>query len=253
MNLNLNDKDYVNFLKKESQTKNVHELARELGTYPNRIRRDLIKMGVKTKSHKEVAQLAVDQGKFVSPTLGKKRTQEEKANIGKGISDAYNKLPEKVKKQRKDKFRKLWEQRTEKQINEMRSLAAKALAKTTKDGSKSEILLRDELISRHIRVEFHKTGYLEGNKELDLFLPEYLVAIEIDGPTHFKPLFGQKRLIKTKKYDLEKAGLLNSKGVRVIRVKSLRRSTSKAQISKLADKIQAVLTNNKELYVELEL
>jgi very-short-patch-repair endonuclease len=45
------------------------------------------------------------------------------------------------------------------------------------------------------------------------------VAIEIDGPSHFLPVWGDDALKRNQKYDQKKTGLLLGKGLSLIRVK----------------------------------
>jgi len=52
-----------------------------------------------------------------------------------------------------------------------------------------------------------------------MFVPELSVAIEIDGPSHFLPVWGQEALEKTQKSDRQKSGLVLSSGLILIRIK----------------------------------
>jgi very-short-patch-repair endonuclease len=54
---------------------------------------------------------------------------------------------------------------------------------------------------------------------IDIFLNDHGVAIEIDGPSHQLPIWGEAKLIKTQQIDDMKTGLLISTGIRVIRIK----------------------------------
>ena len=51
-------------------------------------------------------------------------------------------------------------------------------------------------------------------------------AIEIDGPSHFLPIWGQAALNKTIKSDNEKNGLLRYHGIMVLRVAQKRKTLS---------------------------
>jgi very-short-patch-repair endonuclease len=44
------------------------------------------------------------------------------------------------------------------------------------------------------------------------------IAIEIDGPSHFLPVWGEEVLNKNKKYDQKKEGLIIGKGWKLIRI-----------------------------------
>jgi len=71
-----------------------------------------------------------------------------------------------------------------------------------------------------IKVEFHKEHLLlNENLHIDLFLPEINVAIEVDGPSHFEPIWGEEALERTQKSDRQKNGLILNSGFVLIRVK----------------------------------
>tara|TARA_Y100000361_G_C10954852_1_gene235699 strand:- start:254 stop:562 length:309 start_codon:yes stop_codon:yes gene_type:complete len=55
--------------------------------------------------------------------------------------------------------------------------------------------------------------------EIDIFLPELSVAIEVDGPSHFYPVWGQESFEKTQRSDNQKSGLILSSGLILIRIK----------------------------------
>ena len=59
------------------------------------------------------------------------------------------------------------------------------------------------------------------NLEIDLYIPELKTIIEVDGPSHFLPIWGEDKLQKQINADLRKSGTLLSKGYVVIRIKSL--------------------------------
>ena len=79
----------------------------------------------------------------------------------------------------------------------------------------------------------HKKDLIEGNFEIDLFLPALNTIIEIDGPQHFLPYFGEDKLAKTIKMDSKKNGMLLGAGFCIVRVKYLCKNMSKAVERKL--------------------
>ena len=54
------------------------------------------------------------------------------------------------------------------------------------------------------------------NLEIDLFIPALKTAIEIDGPAHFLPIWGQQSLERHIRADAQKAGLLINRGFVVL-------------------------------------
>ena len=76
------------------------------------------------------------------------------------------------------------------------------------------------LVSNGYEVEFHKEHFTHPNAlQLDLFLPKINVAIEIDGPTHFSPIWGEEALTRTQKADRHKEDILAGKNIQLIRIK----------------------------------
>ena len=64
------------------------------------------------------------------------------------------------------------------------------------------------------------------NLEVDLFLPKLSTAIEIDGPAHFLPIWGEKNLQRHIRSDAHKSGLLLRAGFVIIRVKHVTKNVS---------------------------
>ena len=59
------------------------------------------------------------------------------------------------------------------------------------------------------------------NLEIDLYIPDLKTIIEVDGASHFLPIWGEEKLQKQVNADLRKSAALLSKGYAVIRLKSL--------------------------------
>lgn len=55
-------------------------------------------------------------------------------------------------------------------------------------------------------------------KELDLYLPDQRIGIEIDGPTHVKPIFGEETLARTLENDAKKSKLCEENNIYLIRI-----------------------------------
>ena len=59
----------------------TYEIAKRMKTYPNKIRRTLIKHGYELKNKSEAQKVALEKGRSSHPTMGKTRSREEKIKI----------------------------------------------------------------------------------------------------------------------------------------------------------------------------
>ena len=104
---------------------------------------------------------------------------------------------------------------------EFQRLSSQAIRKASKEGSKLEKFLFELLTQHGYRVEYHKEHLLLNEKlHIDLFLPDSSVAIEIDGPSHFEPIWGQEALERTQRSDKQKSGLILNSGMVLVRIKN---------------------------------
>ena len=73
------------------QTKSFQEIADMYDTYPNKLRRDAKKFGIKIRTKSEAQKLALETGKHKHPTKGTTRKESTKNKIGKSHQKAtYN-------------------------------------------------------------------------------------------------------------------------------------------------------------------
>ncbi len=87
-------------------------------------------------------------------------------------------------------------------------------------------------------VIFHKKGLIPNeNMEVDLFVPGIKTAIEIDGPAHFLPIWGEESLQKHIRADAEKAGMLINRGYVVLRVKNLIKNISQKRMRDILNQV----------------
>ena len=63
----------------------THEIAKKLQTYPNKIRRTLIKNGIETRNASEAQKVSLEKGTSTHPTKGKIRTEAEKLKISSSM------------------------------------------------------------------------------------------------------------------------------------------------------------------------
>lgn len=200
----------------------TYEIAKKLGTYPNKIRRVLVSNGIELRSRSSAQRVALKSGRSKHPTLGVKKTDAQKLFLSETMEKHWQNISDDGRKEFADNARKRWDKMSETDKTLLRKKAAEALRKSSVEGSKAEKFLYEELIQQGYDVVMHKKGLIEGEKfEIDLFLPSLSLIIEIDGPQHFMPMFGESHLRNYVKYDSVKNGLLLSKDYCIIRVKYL--------------------------------
>lgn len=219
---NLTDTEKRNLLKKEYETLNNSFacIAKKYNTYPNKIRRDAKKLEIRIKDKSEAQQNALLKGTIQHPTKGKKRTDNEKNKIGLGVMQNWGDLDDKQLASRKKKARENWNNLSDDQKDNMLYLANNAVRKASRYGSKLEKFLLEFLIKDGYKTQFHKEQSLSNTKlQIDLFLPELNIAIEVDGPSHHEPVWGEDSLNRIIKYDQKKTGLILGKGLVLIRIK----------------------------------
>jgi hypothetical protein len=68
----------------------------------------------------------------------------------------------------------------------------------------------------NLNIQKNNRTFLQRGLELDIFIPQLNLAIEINGPVHYKPIFGEERLADVKQKDQIKILELRSKQVQLI-------------------------------------
>jgi len=208
-----------------NKNKSTYQIAEEINTYPNKVRRILLKHGVKIKTRSEAQKNALESGVCEHPTKGKPRTDKEKRKISKSVCSNWENLSEEERSARVDQSKERWKNMPQEQKERMRTLASEAIRKAGKEGSKIEKFVLERLVQEGYRVDFHNKNLIPNEKlEIDLYIPSLKTIIEIDGPSHFLPIWGEEKLQKQTKADLKKSGRILSMGYAIIRVKAVKKT-----------------------------
>lgn len=219
---NLSDIEKHKILKEMyiDQKMSFADIADKYGTYANKIRRDAVSLKIKIRDKSEAQKNALTTGKHKHPTKGTIRSEDTKNKIGKGVMDSWDNLTESEIADRKKKAKDNWESLSNDEKAQMLKLANAAVRETSKVGSKLEKYILINLIEDGYKVEFHKEQTLLNTKlQIDLFVPSIDTAIEIDGPSHFRPVWGDEALKRNISYDNKKEGLIIGKGWKLVRIK----------------------------------
>ena len=255
----MNEQHVIKLYEKEG--KSTYEIAEEMGTYPNKVRRVLKKNGIELKTRSQAQKNALEGGRAKHPTDGKHRTKQERIKISSSVHQYWQDMSEEDYQTRTDGARERWYSMSEEERDRISRMAIEAIQKAGKEGSKLEKFLLKELTSMGYFIEFHKKGIIPNeNLEIDLYLPEIGTIIEVDGPSHFLPIWGPEKLHKQIKADSHKTGLILSKGFVIIRVKSFGNFVSLSGKEKLLTTLGNQLKQIKKKfppqpnrYIEIEL
>lgn len=200
--------------------KSFADIASIYNTYANKIRRDAKSFGIKIRNKSEAQKNALNIGKHKHPTKGKARDIKTKQKIGRAVLESWDNLSTTELEARKEKSRQQWMNMSEDEKANLIKLANSAVRNASKTGSKLEKYLLQRLISDGYKVDFHKEQNLLTTKlQIDLFLPNINTAIEVDGPSHFLPVWGDDALKRNISYDNKKQGLILGKGLVLVRIK----------------------------------
>jgi very-short-patch-repair endonuclease len=255
----MNKEKIIDLYTKEN--KSTYEIADLFNTYPNKIRRILISSGIEIKDKSQAQKNALLKGTSKIPTQGLQRTKEEKLKISAGTKKAWDNLSEEEYNARVDKAKEKWKNMSDVEKANMLSSAIKAIQIAGKEGSKLEKYLKTELSKGGYKIEFHKKDLIVNhNLEIDIYVPRLKTIIEIDGPSHFLPIWGDEKLQKQIRADAHKTGLILSKGLAIIRVKHLSDTVSlsskenlKNTLLDILNKIEHKFPPKDERYIELEI
>ena len=252
------DESYV--VKQYGENFSTYSIAKELDTYPKKIERILKKNGIKLRSRSEAQVLAIKSGRAKHPTEGTERSDEQKLKISEGKANHWKNMSKEDREAVSQASKERWDNIPPEKKRQMLESAGRALRMTTIEGSKAEKSLKKNLETDGFEVVLHKKNLIQGKYEIDLFLPEIKTIIEIDGPQHFKPIFGEMKLQKTIKQDAIKNGLLVAAGYCVIRVKYMCKHLSQsverklwALVSEEVGKIKDKFPPKGKRFIELEI
>ena len=236
----------------------TYQIAEKLNTYPNKVRRVLKKHGIVLRSSRDAQKNALKKGRASHPTKGQHMSETTKQKISESQGKVWDSLTEQEKQYRSKIGKKAWKEKSEEEKQAFIAQAHEAIRKSSRVGSKLEHFLLSELSSRKMRVEFHKEQWLQNqNLQVDLYLPEYRSVIEVDGPSHFKPVWGQENLEKNIKADQQKTGLVLGSGLIMIRIKQDQSLTQRfmrktlENLLNLLDQIKQDYPKENERYFEI--
>lgn len=236
------NKDFI--LKEYDKGKSTYEIAELLNTYPVKIGRVLKKYGRSARSPSEAQRRALKSGRAQHPTEGKHLSDEHRERISDGKMSHWENLSEDEKAKICQKNKESWDKKSKKEKEKFIKMGNEALQKTSREGSQLERYLYERLLEEGYYPEYHVTTMLANDSlEVDIMLHAQQIAIEVDGISHYEPIWGEDKFQKQQKNDREKEGLLLKNGYCLIRVACLwnnisegrKRKTFELVISKIRE------------------
>lgn len=235
--------------------KSATQIAEEYHTYPNKINRMLKKAGYELRTRSEAQQVALETGRSEHPTKGKEMSDETKIKISKAQSENWENMSEADIEHRRQIGKQIWESMSKSEQRELMNAGHNAVRDAAKQGSKFERWIRDQLLSKGYKLQFHRESLVHNSKlEIDIYLSDYGIAIEIDGPSHFFPIWGDEKFVQQQKADKLKEGLLALTGFRVIRVRQKIQEVPLYKQQEVLVELLKILTNVKKYpnYVNID-
>jgi len=219
------------------------EIAKGLETYPNKVRRDATRLGVVSRDKSQAQKTAIQQGRHEHPTAGKTQSDVTKMKISESQGKVWDSMTEEERQYRSKIGNESWNKKTEEEKAEFFKKSTQAIQEASRNGSKMERYIFEHLTRSGYRVDKHREFLVQNEKfHIDLYIPSCRLAIEVDGPMHFEPVFGEERLKKRQAADSQKNGLILSSGMVLLRVKLLKRE-SQRYFRQISEQIQEVISN----------
>ncbi len=196
----------------------IRDIAKKYKTYPQKIMKILHTAGAKLRDHSAAQKNNLARGGS-HPTKGKPRTESSKIKISQGLKDNWDGKTDDDKQKIMAPMQKALSEHKQKG-NDVDKKAKKELTKTKFTGSRLEQYIFNRLVSDGYKATYH-VKFIMGNDnmEYDIFVSmTHKIAIEIDGPTHQRAVFGEERFEKQKDADSRKDSLTLSHKTHMIRV-----------------------------------
>jgi very-short-patch-repair endonuclease len=231
----------------------IGALAKKHNIPTRQITNALKRTDTPTRSQSDAQKLSLKLGHRKHPTEGKQRSQKTKQKISENRSLAWENTSDEKRQELSNKAKENWNNLDDKTKAKIHKAASDGIRIAAKEGSKLEKALCNHLTKLGYVVEYHKEQLIANEKmQMDLLLPQHMIAIEIDGPSHFLPIWGDESFAKTQSADIEKNGLLIQAGYVVLRIKNMHKNMS-AKIARTAcDTVLSVVRQCEICFPELK-
>ena len=226
----------------------THQIGEKFNMKAGSVCYRLKKMGVILRDKSSAQKTSLATGISKHPTKGRKRTIAEKLAISEGSAKFWENLPEAERKKKQEELVKrgknIWKNMTEEQKENLRKASIEGIRKSSVEGSIIERTLYSYLISENINAEFHVKNLIpDPDLEVDIWIPKLKIVVEIDGPGHFFPLWGEETLKKVQEADQRKNGLILSHGLVMLRIQNKKTQLSQKNIRDICKEAVRLIKN----------
>lgn len=230
----------VEYIEKE---RSIHEIAEEHGTYPNKIRRELLGFGYTLRDKGEAQKAAIKNGRHKHPTRGRERPPEVRRKISATLTESWHNMTPEERAMRTQAGKARWQGMSQGDKESLQHTAAVAVRGASDSGSKLEKYLREGLRTNGYSTIVRHRSEETGGMPVDIYLPDIWVAIDIDGPSHFLPIRGKEVLEKRQEADARKIGAVLRSGlvlIRVIHMATMSAAQHEALLQYLLDELRRI-------------
>ncbi len=111
--------------------------------------------------------------------------------------------------------------------------------------SKIELYLEEKLPKDFPDVIFNFNDKKTIGSELDIYMPQLKIGIELNGIIHYEPIYGEATLIRTQNNDKRKMLNCSELGIELIVINMGKKGLSKSQIKEIYQEIYSIIEKNK--------
>jgi hypothetical protein len=133
--------------------------------------------------------------------------------------------------------------------NSCKSINLKLSSYAHKAGGKSrsqiELFVEENLTKDFPHIKFVFNDKETIGSELDVYIPELKMAIEINGIIHYEPIYGQEKLTKVQNRDKQKMINCYNSGIELIVIPLGKKGLTKKQTQEIYNEIYSIIERNK--------
>lgn len=242
MRTSINETDVRRLYQDEGMS--LRNVAKELGVSLATLSRFMKKVGIQTRDKATAQKNYLKDNEH--QMAGRTHTEETKQKISQGLGEFWDSLSPEASEELRQRigsgWKRKWESMSEAERHAMMSELSAKSRLSQGNGSRLERFIAEELRSRGFIVEERTTNYTIGkDMEVDLALPSQGIAIEVDGPTHFLPIYGEDHLAQQQERDGRKDQQIIDAGYSVLRIRDNNGPLSQLRMERIVSAINDII------------